>query len=429
MNKSISKEKILIIAIIALIGMLPICIYWFSSGQYAIRPDQAKVLLNTPNTNALLVDIRSPEDFKADHIDGAASWPFADIMRLSSKDQLPQAFKDKQLLLICRAGVSSIDALKHLQSIGITDAKSVRGGLQEWIAHTACNADCIFERFQAPVGQYSGFPTYRMPYYEQLAQVISGFGVKPFYSFLAMGIAILLWKRKEHDLAALKWSMIFFFIGENFCAANYLLFADKSYLSEYLHGFGMLLAFSFVTYALFEGIDGRILHLSDPDKKCAAIGLCRKCIKYENVPCGLRRTFYLAIPAMAVIAMMPLFADWHSGSYNAMIFGKSYNYSHFIVYQQFERLFCPLTAIVLLCISFFVLVFKKHDPVSTAKLFFAAGTGPLGFGIMRTMLNGFYSDNLVWSNVWEEGTELLFVMGICFVLLIFKHGLFVSADD
>jgi len=350
-------------------------------------------------------------------------------MKISSKDQIPQAFQGKTLLLICKAGVSSNIALKHLQSLGVQDARSVRGGLQEWIAHTACNANCIFERFQSSDGILSDFPVYQSPYYEQVAQFISGFVVKPIYSILAIGIVILLWKRKGTYLMALKWAMLVFFIGENFCAANYLLFSDKSYLSEYLHGFGMLLAFSFVTYAIIEGIDDRILHLSEPDKKCAALGLCRKCIKYEKVPCGLRLTFYLAIPAMVVIAMMPLFADWHSNSYNTLIFGKSYNYSHFNIYQQFERLFCPLTAIALLCISFFVLVFKKKNPVSSVKLFFAAGFGPLGFGMMRTILNGFYSNNLVWSNVWEEGTELLFVTGVCFVLWIFKRGLFMPAND
>jgi rhodanese-related sulfurtransferase len=422
------NKSILIAAMITVIGLTPVLLYWFTQGQYSIRPDQAKILLNSPNSNTLLVDIRSSRQYQNDHIDGAVSWPLDDILKLSPNQPLPQAFQGKTLLLICNAGVSSIHALKHLKSIEVNDAKSVRGGMQEWIANSACNANCIFQRFQTRAGQYSSFPTYQSPYYEQVAQVVSGFVVKPIYSILALAISVILWKRPEPDLTALKWSMIFFFIGENFCAANYLLFSDKSYLSEYLHGFGMLLAFSFVTYALFEGIDSRILHLSDPDKKCAAIGLCKKCIKYEKVPCGLKRIFYLVIPAMMIIALMPLFADWKTISYNTLIFGKDYNYSHFIVYQQFERLYCPLAAIALLSISFLVLVFKKQSPISSAKLFFAAGFGPLGFGMMRTMLSGFYSENLVWSNVWEEGTEFMYIIGVCFVLWIFKRGIFTGAD-
>ncbi len=44
--------------------------------------------------------------------------------------------------------------------------------------------------------------------------------------------------------------------------------------------------------------------------------------------------------------------------------------------------------------------------------------------MLRTVLTGLYADNLVWSWSWEEITELLFVAGVCFVLWIFRAGLF-----
>ena len=59
---------------------------------------------------------------------------------------------------------------------------------------------------------------------------------------------------------------------------------------------------------------------------------------------------------------------------------------------------------------------------------FAAGVGPVGFSMLRTVLTGLYADNLVWSWFWEEGTELLFVAGVCFVLWIFRAGLFPRAS-
>lgn len=420
-----SAKKWPILSLFIVVGASPICIYWFTTGQYAISPDKAKLLLNSNNSNTVLIDVRSAEEFQENHIDGAQNWPSEKIYETAALDQVPQKFQGKMLLLICNAGVSSNYALKHLKSIGVENVKSVRGGMQEWIADSTCSANCVFGQFKSD-GNVSEFPTRESPYYQQLFQVISGFVIKPAYAILAMIVAIILWRRQEHDLVALKWSMVFFFIGENFCALNYLLFADRSYLSEYLHGFGMLLAFSFVTYAVFEGFDSRILHLSAADKKCAAMGLCKKCIKYENVPCGLKSTFYLIIPAMAIIALMPLLADWRTTSYNTVVLGKSYNYSHLVVYQEYERLFCPLLAITLLSVSFLILLFKKENAISSAKLFFAAGFGPLGFGMMRTMLGGFYGENLVWSNVWEEGTEFLFIAGVCCVIWIFKWGLLES---
>lgn len=429
MTKVLSSKMYIIIGLILVFGFTPIGLYWFTAGRYAITPDNAKSALNKVNSNAVLMDIRSPEEFQTSHIDGAENWPLEEIYNLSSKDQVPQQFRGKMLLLICTAGLSSNDAVKHLEAIGIDNIKSVRGGIQEWIANSACSAGCIFERFKTSQNQYTEFPMRQSPLYEQVALVVSGYVIKPTYSILALIIAGILWKRKEPDLTALRWSMVFFFVGENFCAINYVLFTDQSYLSEYLHSFGMLLAFSFVMYAILEGFDSRILHLSDLDKKCAALGLCKKCIKYENVPCGLKRTFFVIIPAMVIVALMPLFADWHTSSYNTLIFGTSYNYSHLVIYQQFERLFCPLAAIVLFLISFLVLLFKKVNPVSAAKLFFAAGTGALGFGMMRTMVAGFYSNNLVWSNVWEEVTELMFILGVCYILWVFRRGLFTTAHN
>jgi len=82
---------------------------------------------------------------------------------------------------------------------------------------------------------------------EQHAAVLTAFVVKPIYMLTSFLISILLWKRSELVLKSLKWAMIFFFIGESFCAANYL-FAENhdAHLLEYLHGLGMVLSFGFV---------------------------------------------------------------------------------------------------------------------------------------------------------------------------------------
>jgi len=121
---------------------------------------------------------------------------------------------------------------------------------------------------------------------------------------------------------------------------------------------------------------------------------------------------------------MPLCADWHSNSYNTMIFGTFYNYTHRLIYQQFELLYCPVVSIIILIISLLILASKREDSLLLAKLFFAAGIGLFGFGMFRSILAGLYSQNIVWFNFWEEGTELLFIVGICFVLWLFRKSLF-----
>jgi rhodanese-related sulfurtransferase len=423
-------QKRIIVLGIALIGFLvPLALYWLIYGQVAvITPPDAKKLLLMENSKAFLVDIRSRGEFDSAHIDGAQHWSAEEIFSLGSLDQIPEQFHHKTLLLICNAGISSNTAAKHLTDLGVERVMSVRGGLQGWIGNVSSPEGGVFDRYKSASGEISTFPIRISPLYEKVLAVVSGFGVKATYTILSLIIAIVLWRSKSPDLVALKWSMIFFFFGENFCAVNYFLFTDKSYFLEYLHSFGMLLSFGFATYAIFEGMDRRILMLSEPNRKCAALSLCKRCVKYENVPCGLKCTFFMIIPAMILIAFIPLCADWHCISYNTMIFGTFYNYTHSIIYQQFEHLYCPIIAMFFLTVSLLILLLKRNDPLPMAKIFFAAGIGPLGFSLFRSIFAGIYSQNMLWFNFWEEVTELLFIAGVCFILWVFRQSLFKAVD-
>ncbi|MHC4118118.1 MAG: rhodanese-like domain-containing protein [Planctomycetota bacterium] len=410
-------------------GLLPLVLYWLVWGQIEkITPPEAKELLQEENGEVVLVDVRPKGEYESAHIDGSRNWPAAGTFLIDSKEMIPGQFQDKTLLLICDGGIFSNIAAKHLTRVGVQKAISVSGGIQEWIGSASGPEGRAYEKYRSASGQISEFPTRISPLYEQVAAVASGFVIKPAYTILAGILAVLLWRRKAADLIALRWSMIFFFIGENFCATNYLVFTDKSHLLEYLHGYGMLLSFGFATYAILEGIDSRILMLSDPSKKCTALRLCKKCIKYEDVPCGLKRTFFMIIPASIMLAFMPLCADWHSNSYNTMIFGTFYNYTHRWIHQLFELVYCPIVSMLLLTMSLLALSLKKHYALFLAKIFFAAGIGPLGFGMFRGILAGLYSRNMVWFSFWEEGTELLFIVAVCFVLWIFRQSLFETAN-
>ena len=127
---------------------------------------------------------------------------------------------------------------------------------------------------------------------EQLAAVATAFVVKPVYTLIALIVALVLWKKADIELKALKWAMLFFFFGENFCAANFLFtYSHDSHLLEYLHSLGMVLSFGFAAFALLEGIDRYALHYSDTNKTCALAGFCRRCHKFEDVSCGLQSAF------------------------------------------------------------------------------------------------------------------------------------------
>jgi hypothetical protein len=261
---------------------------------------------------------------------------------------------------------------------------------------------------------------------EQFLAVASGYGFKITYSVLAFILAVVLWRSRAADLTALRWAMIFFFVGENCCAVNYVFFGEVSYLFEMLHSYGMLLCFAFTTYAIIEGFDHRLIRLSDPEGKCAALQLCGRCIKHTDVPCGLRRVFYLLIVAMMVVAGMLLTADFHDVSYNVEIYGTPYHYTNPMAYQLYEIVYCPLAAMVMFAVSLVMLLRAKGNRLGAAKMAFAGGFGALGFGSLRMILAGAYSQRMVYFIFWEEATELLFILGVCCVLWIFRSGLFTN---
>jgi len=188
---------------------------------------------------------------------------------------------------------------------------------------------------------WGSFPFRKSPPIEQAIAVLSYFFIKPIYMLLSLVVVAVLWKNTATDLVALRWGMISFFLGESACAVNYFGFKETSYLWEYLHGAGMFVSFGFITYAVLEAIDARILGLSDSQRRCAATRLCGACIKQADVPCGLQRSFYLLIPALMVIAMMIPLADWHDNSYNTVIFGQPYNYGHLRVEQHMRTGIAP----------------------------------------------------------------------------------------
>jgi rhodanese-related sulfurtransferase len=413
-----------VILLIVVVGGLPLGLHWLTIGRIpSIGPQGAKDLLSKPGSTAILVDVRPEKDYTAKHLEGAWNWPFGQIKALTSREEVPEAFSTRPLLLICESGIVSGFATRKLRSLAVTNVTNVTGGMQAWVGTADKPCGLAFCRVKAASGATSALPFREAPAYEQWAAVVTGFGVKPVYMLLSLVLVGVLWRRRAADLVALRWAMILFFAGEMFCALNYGITTHQSDLLEYLHSFGMVLCFGFTTYAIFEAMDERLIKYSDADQKCAAVGLCRGCIKYTNIPCGLKRMFLLLIPAAAVMALLPFCSRLEPVSYNTRIFGTFYNYSNAVVQQIYEMRLCPLAAIGLLIVSFLLLALKRHDPVRASKIFFAAAMGPLGFAFFRLFLFTPFRDNLVWFNVWEEITELLFVVCAGAVLWVFRRGL------
>lgn len=409
--------------------VVPLAVYSLTLGSVpTVTPDQAKAVLRESGGSAVLVDVRGGEAFAAGHIDRALNWPLDAVLAARTAADVPPALQGKTLLVVCHVGVASSLAARHLLRQGIAEAVNVRGGIQEWVRSVSIAPDAAIDRWRVgpdPVGE---FPMRRSPPVEQLLAVFAYFLVKPIYTLLSLLVAIVLWRSTSPDLVALRWGMIWFFLGENACAVNYFAFRETSYLAEYLHCYGMLACFGFTAYAILEGLDRRVLKLSDPQRPCAAVGLCGRCIKSSDVPCGLRQVFYVLLPALIVVAMMLPTADWQDNAYNTLVMGQPYNYAHLRIFQFFENWYCAAAAAVMFAVSLAFLTLKKDGELGPAKIAMAAGLGPLGFGLLRMVLGGAYDQNRVWYLFWEEVTEFLFLLAVCFVLWNLRGGLFLKRE-
>lgn len=80
--------------------------------------------------DALLLDVREPDEWRQGHIPGATSIPLCQLSaRLSA---LPG---DREILLICRSGNRSSVAQDLLTRAGFDRAINVQGGMIAWQRH------------------------------------------------------------------------------------------------------------------------------------------------------------------------------------------------------------------------------------------------------------------------------------------------------
>jgi cysteine synthase/rhodanese-related sulfurtransferase len=101
------------------------------SSPDVLEPREAKALLDATPA-ATLVDVRSLDEYVKLHPAGALSVPLADIAS-GAPSVLPE---DKQtpIVAVCKIGERSLHGMLILKALGYRDVKSVRGGLDAWVA-------------------------------------------------------------------------------------------------------------------------------------------------------------------------------------------------------------------------------------------------------------------------------------------------------
>ena len=256
---------------------------------------------------------------------------------------------------------------------------------------------------------------------EQSAQVFAGLMVKPLYSLLCLGLIVLLWGQRRRDVASLRWGLIAFWTGETFCAVNFFVFQHESLLSEYLHSYGMALAFGLTVFAALEALDVRLLKRNQPEERCAFRALCGPCKRNTPQGCTVHNGLLLSLAFAAILTFIPLTAPLLPHAYNTSIYGFPYSYTRFALYEWYENRALPLLALICFALALLALLRSKEPLPLWAKIFFSAGLGALGFSLLRLALASIFREALIWFEFWEEMTELMYIVGAGLVVWQFKH--------
>lgn len=108
-------EKILI----ASISALALCA---CNSTKEVAPER----INFDRSSAVIIDVRTPEEFKTEHIEGARNIPIASLRESAAREF---ANKSQNIVVYCNRGINSKKAKGILESEGytnVTDAGSIR---------------------------------------------------------------------------------------------------------------------------------------------------------------------------------------------------------------------------------------------------------------------------------------------------------------
>lgn len=92
----------------------------------AVSPTEAVRLMND---GAVLVDVRSMNQFKDGHIAGARSLPGDQI---AEGAKALDKFREKTVITCCDSGITSGAAARKLTELGFKQVYNLRGGLAAW---------------------------------------------------------------------------------------------------------------------------------------------------------------------------------------------------------------------------------------------------------------------------------------------------------
>jgi len=96
--------------------------------EYEMEPAEAEKQLSSKQ--AVLLDVREPEEFAVAHLENSLLIPMQSIP--PQLQRIEQMADENTLLVLCHHGVRSLQVVAWLRGQGIENCYSVTGGIDRW---------------------------------------------------------------------------------------------------------------------------------------------------------------------------------------------------------------------------------------------------------------------------------------------------------
>jgi rhodanese-related sulfurtransferase len=116
-----------IIIVVVLIAVLVVATIATRKGLTQVNAHAAQEMIKSRELT--LLDVRTPEEFRAGHIKGATLIPVAELSHRIG--ELGSA-KERRILVYCRGGNRSMAASRILKQNGFSDIANLQGGIMAW---------------------------------------------------------------------------------------------------------------------------------------------------------------------------------------------------------------------------------------------------------------------------------------------------------
>lgn len=92
-----------------------------------VLPEELQELLK--NGDAQLVDVRTPEEFKEEHIPTAQN---INVLSSTFNEDIKNLDKNKPVIVYCKSGGRSAKSAKKLFELGFAEVYDLQGGITSW---------------------------------------------------------------------------------------------------------------------------------------------------------------------------------------------------------------------------------------------------------------------------------------------------------